>query len=75
MNQLEWAMLDRDTDLAPQERKSEALAVDPACSVKGIKESKVLLEKNGSPTRGPSVCVVRFSTTFVKYFYTIKITE
>jgi len=36
MNQLEWSMLDQDTDLAPQERKSEALAVDPACSVKGI---------------------------------------
>jgi hypothetical protein len=45
INQLGWSMLDRDTDLAPQERKSEALAVDPACSAKGIKESKVLLEK------------------------------
>ena len=68
-------MLDRDTNPVPQERKSEALAADPACSVKGIKESKVLLEKNGSPTRGPSVCIVRFSATFVNHFFIIEITK
>jgi len=41
INQLGWSMLDRDTDPVPQECTAEALAVDPACSVKGTKESKV----------------------------------
>jgi hypothetical protein len=38
-------MLGRGTDLAPHEHQSEALAVEPAYSVKGIKEPKVSVEK------------------------------
>ena len=70
INQLGWPMLDRDTDLAPQERKSEALAVDPACSVKVIEESKVLLEKWFSNPRpvGLYCAVLRYILKIFLYY-------
>jgi hypothetical protein len=62
-------MLDRDTNPASQERKSEALAVEPACSLKGIKETKALLEKlvpNPRPV-GLYCAVLRYIRTISLY--------
>ena len=30
---------------------------------------------HGSPTRGPQGCVMRSTATYVKYVYTIKVTQ
>jgi hypothetical protein len=70
INQLGWSMLDRDADPAPEERKSEALAVEAVCSVKGIKESKVLLEKLVSNPRSVGLyrAVLRYIGKIFLYY-------
>jgi len=75
MNQLGWSMLDRDTDLAPQERKSEVSAVDSACLVKGIIESKVLLEKRFFNLRlvGLYCAVLRYIRKIFLWYYNYRI--
>jgi hypothetical protein len=66
-------MLGRDTDPAFQECKSEALSVELACSVKGIKESKILLGKwvFNQQSVGLYCAVLRY----IRKIYNMKITE